>query len=300
MQRASALSLSLQHVYQERPYMEWKEWKDSKRVTEVYGVGIVWYQRYHESLQLLCIYLSTISLVSLIPHFVQGTIPFEGQVVYDVYEMNNQTVSLTDATGSGVADVAFLLTTGSYKPETIPYIYAYMTLFLLGLVIHPYLYLRYLTNNHPSVSEDPFYEDPFDHDELYLRDEKDWDIQEDAKHNEGMIGIQLVNEIQPVDSITSASMPLSITDRAQQWSCSKYKRNLLSIFVFILILVVYGVCLWVLQSNLYNSFYQQESTSSLSVHIGISLLLSVIQASTDFLWMMVCEGLRKIEQHNNQ
>src|SRR4051794_15142731 len=121
----------------EQPNPNWTDWKKPQKIVELCGIGLVWYQKYLQSLIILNVVLSFISLIPIGAHIHAGS-----------RDMDSSTLSLSNINDTrseienqnAFASVIFLLTTASYLEPTHVFVYAYMGLFLAGLLIHFLLY----------------------------------------------------------------------------------------------------------------------------------------------------------------
>jgi len=258
---------------QEELHLKWSEWKDPKRVIEVYGVGLLWYQKYQYSLILLDLALSVFALFPIVAHAVEGSLPYAAAI--------NSTSS-----SSAFSEAVFVMVTASYAPASLKWVYFYMVSHLICITIHPICYSLYLHKNHPA--NNIAFEDPWDHSEFHLRGEDHAPIKDRA--------IQIL----PIVRVPSIQEQNAL-DKANRIEFHKIFRNSLSVLCFLCVLCAYGICLWGLQIGMYDTYLINASKDEqLSAHIWISIVLSIVQACTDLVWMIVSELIRFVEVHDTQ
>ena len=117
----------------EQPNPNWSDWKKPQTIVQLCGIGLVWYQKYLQSLILLNFVLTLISLIPIGVHIYTGSTSFEDSLLAAEGLTSNQSSQLASSSSNAFASVIFILTTASYQPSTFPYVYAYMGLFFAGI-----------------------------------------------------------------------------------------------------------------------------------------------------------------------
>ncbi len=268
----------------EKPHLEWNEWRHKSKIIDTYGIGLVNYRDYLYSYIILDILLSCFALVPIAAHVAYG------DAAYQDSSSDGQSANSTTYI-SPAEQVVYSIVTASYTTSSIPFVYAYMVVHLICIVLHPIVYQAYLQKN--RVSENIELEDRWE-DEFHLREPEIW---KPSQLYTARIKVSKDQGSDPGDLIIHDP----VAEAHRRW-CRKWTRNGISILLFCLVLVAYGVCLWLLQTYLYSTYLNlnTQAASTFPTHIWISVILAVVQASTDLVWMIVAELLRFVEIHESQ
>lgn len=323
----------------EQPFPNWSDWQKPQRIVELCGIGLVWYQKYLQSLIFLNGILSLISLIPIGAHAFAGSLPFNASGQNDDPASNSTSPTSSSSpsspsaveTSNGFASFIFLVTTASYPPSLHVYLYVYMALVFVGLMTHFLLYKRFLKveyiqgqstritseaiySGDLKMNQDHMFESPVDLELLHVGPDL-WQTStyhkmklstSSSKHHPASLQTWIQIRADPQDDhLSSGGTQLhqpqtslsEVLKKSDEWAWFKRWRNSLSILCFALVLAAYGVSLWLLQTYLY-SYFNAEHVN-LTLHIWISVLLGVIQALTDLLWLGVCEMLRYLEVHQS-
>lgn len=312
----SSLSVPNVELYLEQPHLEWYEWKNRDRVIQVYGVGYIWYQQYLKSLLILDFLLSIASLIPITSHIVLGSNSYTQYEQFINEDALNSTQSINNA---GLGSFIFYIITASYTDAAHPYIYTYFIIHLLSITIHPILYYHYVRQRQSIHDSSLAFEDPFNSIEkhnFYQQESQSHYFKiklarnNRKKSQKSMVKTNSYHEnVSRVSGISSVEMKENkgdddatpkIIQNLNQHIYIKYSRNVASICCFFMILAIYGICIWLIQSYMYDRLHSLSTINSFTISIWVSVVLSITQSVTDVVWMLFSELLRYIEVHTHE